>query len=68
MKRMKLMFPSIILALALIFTSAQSVRLYADTSDPQGREKTSTSTEAPPTPSAEVINAIRIVISIMMSM
>jgi len=50
MKKFKLMITSLFLALALIFASGQSVKVYADGDDPQGGSK-STNAPAPPPPS-----------------
>ncbi|MGE0129321.1 MAG: hypothetical protein AB7U82_14690 [Blastocatellales bacterium] len=58
MKKKKLIFSSLFLALALAFVSVGSTTTYADTGDPQGgTEKKAPPPPPPPTP-IEVILAI----------
>jgi hypothetical protein len=64
MKKFKLMITSLFLALALIFGSASSLRVYADTDEPQGGSK---STNAPASPAPSMADVLRI-ISMMLAL
>ncbi|MGH9837986.1 MAG: hypothetical protein ACREEM_04305 [Blastocatellia bacterium] len=57
MKKFKHMLPGLFLALALIFGSAASVKVYANGDDPQGGSK-STSAPAPPPPPPGLVDLI----------
>lgn len=59
MKKKKLIFSTLFLALALAFVSVSSTTTYADTGDPQG----GTEKKGPPPPPPSTIEAILAILS-----
>jgi hypothetical protein len=50
MKKSKLIFSALVLALTLVFTSVATTNTYADTSDPQGVVESKKAPPPPPPP------------------